>query len=209
MVNDILKGTTTVGLVCDNGVVLASERRATMGSFIASRTAKKIYQIGDKLGMTTAGGVGDAQSLVRIISAESKLYKMRTQEPMSVNAVATLLSNILSNNRYYPYYVQLLMGGVDKNGPRIFSLDAVGGQIDEKEAVANGSGSPIAYGVLEDRYYEKMPIDEGVELAVRAIHNAMKRDSACGDGIEVVKITEDAYEIVSEEKVTETINSLT
>ena len=187
------KGTTTIGLVCDKGVVLASEKRATMGHFIASKDAKKVYQIDDLVAMTTAGSVGDAQRLVKWMQVESRLYKMRREEPMTVKGIVSLLANILSGNRYYPYFVQLLVGGVDKNGPGIYSLDAVGGLIEEKKAVATGSGSPMAYGVLEDRYMEKMPIDEGVELAVRALHNAMKRDSASGDGIDVVKITTDGY----------------
>ncbi len=187
------KGTTTIGLVCDKGVVLASEKRATMGHFIASKDAKKVYQIDDLVAMTTAGSVGDAQRLVKWMQVESKLYKMRREETMTVKGTVSLLANILSGNRYYPYFVQLLVGGVDKNGPSIYSLDAVGGLIEEKKAVATGSGSPIAYGVLEDRYVEKMPIDDGVELVVRALHNAMKRDSASGDGIDVVKITTDGY----------------
>jgi proteasome beta subunit len=193
MDNTEYKGTTTIGLVCDTGVVLASERRATMGHFIASKDAKKVYQIDDLIAMTTAGSVGDAQRLVKWMQVEAKLYKMRREEPMTVKGIVSLLANILSGNRYFPFFVQLLVGGVDKNGPGIYSLDAVGGIIEEKKAVATGSGSPIAYGVLEDRYVDSMPIDEGVELAVRALHNAMKRDSASGDGIDVIKITSQGY----------------
>jgi len=192
------KGTTTIGLVCDKGVVLASEKRATMGNFIASKDAKKVYQIDDFIAMTTAGSVGDAQRLVKWMQVESRLYKMRREEPMTVKGIVSLLANILSGNRYYPYFVQLLVGGVDKNGPGIYSLDAVGGIIEEKKAVSTGSGSPMAYGVLEDRYVDNMPIDEGVELVVRALHNAMKRDSASGDGIDVVKITAEGYMHVDE-----------
>lgn len=195
------KGTTTVGLVCDKGVVMATERRATMGHFIASKDATKIYQIDDLVAMTTAGSVGDAQRLVKWMQVEAKLYKMRREEPMTVKGIVTLLANILSGSRYYPYFVQLLVGGVDKNGPSLYSLDAIGGVIEEKKAVSTGSGSPIAYGVLEDRYSERMPIDEGVELAVRAIHTAIKRDSASGDGIKVVKITAEGYEEIDENEV--------
>ena len=188
-----LKGTTTVGIVCNDGVVLATEQRATMGNFIASKTAKKIYQVDDLVAMTTAGSVGDAQQIVRMISVESKLYKMRRKESVTIKGLTTLLSNVLSGQRYYPLMVQLLVGGVDKNGPAIYSLDAMGGTIEETKAVATGSGSPMAYGVLEDRYTEGMNTDEGVELAVRALHNAMKRDSASGEGIDVVVIKKDSY----------------
>ncbi len=209
MDNSEYKGTTTIGLVCDKGVVLASEKRATMGHFIASKDAKKVYQIDDLIAMTTAGSVGDAQRLVKWMQVESKLYKMRREEPMTVKGIVSLLANILSGSRFYPYFVQLLVGGVDKHGPGIYSLDAVGGIIEEKKAVATGSGSPIAYGVLEDRYVEHMPIEEGVELAVRALHNAMKRDSASGEDIDVVKITLDGYVQVEEAEIKKLRNTFT
>jgi len=203
------KGTTTIGLVCDTGVVLATERRATMGHFIASKDAKKVYQIDDLIAMTTAGSVGDAQRLVKWMQVESRLYKMRREEPMTVKGIVSLLANILSGNRYYPYFVQLLVGGVDKNGPGIYSLDAIGGIIEEKKAVSTGSGSPMAYGVLEDRYVENMNIEDGVELAVRALHNAMKRDSASGDGIEVIKITADGYTKIEDTEIAKMRRALT
>ncbi len=196
-----LKGTTTVGIVCTDGVVLATEQRATMGNFIASKTAKKIYQIDDLMGMTTAGSVGDAQQLVRLISVEAQLYKMRRQESMTIKGITTLLSNILSGQRYYPFMVQLLIGGMDKKGPAVYSLDALGGNIEETQAVSTGSGSPMAYGVLEDRYRDDMNVEEGVDLAIRALHNAMKRDSASGNNIDVVKITREGYERLSSEEV--------
>lgn len=187
------KGTTTIGLVCSEGIVLASESRATMGFFIASKDAKKIYQIDDLVGMTTAGSVGDAQRLVKVMQVESKLYKMRRQENMTIKGIGSLLSNVLGSNRYFPYMVQLIVGGVDKTGPSLYSLDAMGGQLEETTAVSTGSGSPIAYGVLEDRYKKGLSMDEGVDLAVRALHNVVKRDAASGNGIKVVKITRDGY----------------
>lgn len=188
-----LKGTTTVGVVCTDGIVLASEQRATMGNFIASKTAKKVYQIDDLVGMTTAGSVGDAQQLVRVISVESKLYKMRRDESITIKGISTLMSNVLNGNRYYPLMVQLLIGGVDKNGPSIYSLDALGGSIEETKITSTGSGSPMAYGVLEDHYTKDMSIKEGTDLAIRAIHNSMKRDSASGNDIDVVVITKDTF----------------
>ena len=194
MVNDkVYEGTTTIGIVCEEGVILATESRATMGNFIASKDAKKVYQIDDLMGMTTAGSVGDAQRLVKTLQVEAKLYRMRRQESMTVKGTASLLANILAGNRYYPFMVQLLIGGFDKNGSSIYSLDALGGQLEETKAVSTGSGSPFAYGILEDRFKENMSIDEGLDLAVRALHNVMKRDSASGNGIKAVKITAEGY----------------
>jgi len=204
-----LKGTTTIGLVCKDGVVLATEKRATMGTFIASRDAKKIYQLDDMLAMTTAGSVGDAQQLARIMAAEAKLYKMRRSKPMSPKAASTLLANVLSGSKYFPFLVQLLVGGLNADGPSLFSLDPLGGQIEERNIAATGSGSLVAYGVLEDRYTEDIMVDEGVKLAIRALHTAMKRDAASGDGIEVVKITRDGITKLSEEEVNRIREALT
>lgn len=188
------KGTTTVGLVFKDGVILATEMRATMGNLIASKRAKKIYQITKRVGMTTAGGVGDAQQLVRLMQVESSLYEVRRSKTMSVGAVSTLLSNYLNQNRYYPYYVQLLVGGFDDKGPSIYSVDAMGGATKEEEIVATGSGSPFAYGILEDQYREGMDEAEARDLAIRAVKTAMRRDAGSGGDIMLVVITRDKYE---------------
>jgi len=205
IMDQIKKGTTTVGLICSGGasIVLASEKRATMGSFIASKDARKIYQIDDRLGITTAGIVGDAQALIRLMSVETELYKVRRGEPMTVKATATLLSNVLNSQRFYPYIVHLLLGGMDRYGAHIFSIDPFGGNTEEKEIAATGSGSPIAYGVLEDRYSKDMSLEEGTALAIQSLYSAIRRDSASGGEIEVVQITEDKYTTLGEERVKE------
>jgi len=196
-----MKGTTTIGLVFSSGVILATEKRATMGYMIASKKAKKVYKVADRIGMTTAGGVGDAQQLARILTVECNLYQIRRSRPITVGATATLLSNYLNQNRYFPYYVQLLVGGIDETGPSIYSVDAMGGATREEEIVATGSGSPMAYGVLEDRFTPKMSEDEAIDLAVRGLKSAMKRDAGSGEGIHVVIITKDKYEELNEDKL--------
>ena len=194
-----MKGTTTIGIVFANGVILATEKRATMGYMIASKKAKKVYQVAERIGMTTAGGVGDAQQLARILTVECNLYQIRRSRAITVGASATLLSNYLNQNRYFPYYVQLLVGGVDETGPSVYSVDAMGGATKEEEIVATGSGSPMAYGVLEDRFKKNMSEDEAIDIAVRGLKSAMKRDAGSGEGIQVVVITKDRYEVLSED----------
>jgi len=196
-----MKGTTTVGLVFSSGVILATEKRATMGYMIASKKAKKVYQVADRIGMTTAGGVGDAQQLARILTVECNLYQIRRSRPITVGATATLLSNYLNQNRYFPYYVQLLVGGIDESGPSVYSVDAMGGATKEEEIVATGSGSPMAYGVLEDRFVPQMSEDAAIDLAIRALKSAMKRDAGSGEGIHIVIITKDKYEELNEDKL--------
>lgn len=196
-----MKGTTTIGIVFADGVILATEKRATMGLMIASKKAKKVYQVADRIGMTTAGGVGDAQQLARILNVECNLYQIRRSRPITVGATATLLSNYLNQNRYFPYYVQLLVGGVDEKGPSVYSVDAMGGATKEEEVVATGSGSPMAYGVLEDRFKPDMTEEQAIEIAVRGLKSAMKRDAGSGEGINVVVITKDKFQTLSEDTV--------
>lgn len=193
-----LKGTTTIGIIFRDGVVLATEQRATMGNLVASRKAKKVYQISDRIGMTTAGGVGDAQQMARLMNVECNLYQVRRGKPITVAAASTLLSNFLNQNRYYPFFVQLLVGGVDAIGPALYSVDAMGGATREEEIVATGSGSPVAYGVLEDQFRSDMAEGEAVDLAKRALKAAMKRDIGSGEDISIVVITKDKYEELTE-----------
>jgi len=194
-----MKGTTTIGIVFKDGVILATEKRATMGYMIASKKAKKVYKVAERIGMTTAGGVGDAQQLARILTVECNLYQIRRSRSITVGASATLLSNYLNQNRYFPYYVQLLVGGIDETGPSVYSVDAMGGATKEEEIVATGSGSPMAYGVLEDRYRPNMTEDEAIDIAIRALKSAMKRDAGSGEGIHVVVITKDRYQEMGED----------
>lgn len=195
------KGTTTIGIACKDGVVLATERRATMGHFIASKDAKKVYQIDDLIAMTTAGSVGDAQRLVKWMQMEANLFRIQRGESITIKGLSTVLANILSNSRQYPFSVQLLIGGVDKNGNVLYSIDAVGGLIEECSFVATGSGSPMAYGVLEDRYVEDMLLDDGVKLAIRSLYSAIKRDSASGGIVNVIKISSDGITQITNDEI--------
>ena len=199
---DSKKGTTTLGLVCKDGVVAAAEHRATMGTMIAHKVAKKIFKIDEHMFLTTAGLVGDAQLLARYLKVEAELYKLEREEKMPIKGAATLMANILNQRKFYPYYVQLIIGGVDLTGPHIFALDPAGGAI-EDIYTTTGSGSPYVFGVLEDNYKEGMSVEEGIDLAIRALTAAMKRDSASGDGMDVVVVTKEGYRELSREEIEE------
>lgn len=193
-------GTTTVGIVCKDGVVLASDRRATMGYFIASKDIDKVYPIADTIGMTIAGSVGDAQQLIRWMKAELKMYQLRNGRKASVEAATTLLANILIQYKFYPFFVQLLVGGVDEDGPRLFSVDMLGG-ITEEKMISTGSGSPIAMGVIEDRFAEDKPIEDNLKIAARAVTMAMRRDAGSGERVDLVVITKDGFKRIPKEEV--------
>lgn len=202
-----LKGTTTVGIIFDKGVVVAADKRATMGSFIAAKEVEKVHAVGDRMALTIAGGVGDAQLLVRLLKAELELYKYAKGKAMSVQSAATLLANVLQGNKYYPYMVQLIVAGYDNgNGPALFDLDPFGGLIPERY-VSTGSGSITAYGLLDEYYRSNLTVDEAVRLAVRAVNAAMKRDSATGEGVDAIIITADQLKRLSREEVDAVVKS--
>jgi proteasome beta subunit len=151
--------------------------------------------------------VGDAQALIRWMRAEARLYRMRKGEEISVQAISTLMGNVLFSSRYFPLIVQLIIGGVDKTGAKLYSLDPLGSAIEDR-VIATGSGSPYAYGVLEDAYKENLDIDAATKVAVRAIRAALERDAMTGNGIDVIKITKEGAVKLSEEEVNKLIETL-
>jgi proteasome beta subunit len=205
---DVTKtGTTTLGMVCKDGVVIATEARATMGTLIAHKATKKLYKIDQHLALATAGLVGDLQVLARYLNAEANLYRLKRDMRMPVKSAATLMSNILNQRKFYPYYVQLILGGFDDSGGYVFSLDAAGGAIPDKYT-AGGSGSPYVFGVLEDSYKDGMSTDEGIDIAVRAITAATSRDAASGGNINVAVITKDGFKEVPEDDIKKRVEKL-
>jgi proteasome beta subunit len=194
-----LKGTTTVGVVCTDGVILSSDTRVTMGYFVAHKKGKKIYQIDDHIAMTISGSVADAQRVVEILKVNARLYKLNNGRPIPIQAASRLVANLLFSARLAPLIAQVLVGGVDSTGPHVFSLDPFGSLTEEKY-VATGSGSPIAYGVLEDKYKEGAKIEDILPVVIRAVDSAMKRDIASGDSFDVAVITEEGYRSLEPEQ---------
>jgi len=189
-------GTTTVGIICKDAVVLAAEKKSTLGYLVASKESEKILPLDIHIAMTIAGASGDAQVLARYLRAEFKLFEIEHRRKITVKGAAVLLSNILQSSKYFPYYVQLIIGGVDDFGPQIFDLDAIGGIEEAKKFTSTGSGSPIALGVLEDQYRDEMSVEEAKELAKRAIKAAIERDIGSGGrAIDIAVITKDGIKI--------------
>ena len=195
----VLKGTTTIGVVCKDGVILASDTRVTMGYFVAHKFGKKVYKIDDHLGITIAGTVADAQRVVDILTANAQLYKISMNRPMPVSSAARLAANILFSNRYLPLATQVLIGGVDNSGPHVYNIDPFGSLTEEK-SVSTGSGSPIAYGILEDSYREEATVDEMLPIIIKAVNAAMKRDIASGNSYNVTVINANGYRELTEEE---------
>ena len=188
----VLKGTTTIGIVCKDGVILASDTRVTMGFFVAHHKGKKVYRIDNHMAMTISGGVADAQRAVDILKANAQLYRINNNRPMPISVAARLVSNLLFSSRYAPLLAQVLIGGMDDTGPHVFAVDPFG-SVTEEKMTATGSGSPIAYGVLEDKYKPDVAIKDMLSIVVHAVNAAMKRDAASGDSYDVSVIDKKGY----------------
>jgi proteasome beta subunit len=185
-------GTTTVGLTTTDGVVLATDRRASLGNMVSSKAAVKISEIHPRGALTIAGSVSAAQALISNLEAEVDLYEARRGEEMSMQALSTLTSNFLRSGAFI--IVQPILGGVDDDGNHIYSIDAAG-SVMEEDYTATGSGTPFAYGVLEQQYEDGLSNDEARTVAAHAVKSAVERDTASGNGIIMSEITDEGVEI--------------
>lgn len=183
-------GATTIGVVCPDGVILASEKRVSYGYLIVSKGGKKVFKITDYIGAACAGLVSDMQILVRQVEAYANLYSLDVNRPVSVRSAAKLMSNLLFNRRLAPLITQTIVGGVDDEGTSLYVLDILGSVIPDKYA-AVGSGTQLALGLLEEGYKENLTIEAAKDLVVRAIKSAISRDTMSGDGVDLLIITKD------------------
>jgi proteasome beta subunit len=198
--DQIKKGTTTCALTCTDGVALAADTRASAGFFIADRHVMKIQKVDKHLGMTIAGGVADAQNLVDIMRYNANIYRLTNRELMPIKSAARLCSNVLFNQRFYPYYVQIILAGYDnKAGGQIYNIDLFGSMTSEK-FISTGSGSPVAYGYLESEFKDNLSVNESYKIAIQAIAAAIRRNAGTGDNINAVIIDKDGYRELSKEK---------
>jgi len=195
----VLKGTTTVGMALKDFVVLAADRRATSGFFISHKRARKILRIDDHIAATISGYVGDAQWLVDRLRVSAALYRVNNNEPMPVSAAANVASMMLFGNR--PLLIaHVLIGGVDRQGGALYSIDWLG-TVTREKFTATGSGSPFAISILESSYREDMEEEEAIKLAVRAVRMALRRDPGSGEGVDIVVVDRKGYKELRGEEV--------
>jgi proteasome beta subunit len=203
-------GTTTLGIVCKDGVILATDKRMTLGGggmplFVAHKKADKVFLLNEKIGVTTAGNVSDIQYTLKLTKSELKIKKLRTKIDPSVKETANLFGMIAYEaiRRFSPVIAitGFIIAGMDEKGSGLYQIDPDGSVIEHKNYVADGSGMIIAYGVLEDSWKENISVEEGTKLAVRAVNAAMQRDTGSGEGIDVVVIDKNGARKVVEEEV--------
>ncbi len=192
MENTLKTGTTTVGIACKDGIVLAADKRATAGTMIVDKRADKVHVISEDFAVTIAGGVSDAQLLIKLIRAELKLKEVRTNKKPTAKEAANLLGGLLYSNirrmSMIPGITHFLLGGKDTSGVYLYDLFPDGSVTKIRDFVSSGSGSVFAYGVLETQYHPEITTSEAVKLAVKSINTALQRDSCSGNGIDVVVI---------------------
>ncbi len=194
-------GTTTVGLIGKDCVILAADQKATMGNIAADLASTKIYQINNKVAVTTAGGSGDSLAMIRFLRSHAKLYEIERENPLTPKAAITLLANVLNSNRYYPYMAYMLLGGYNGK-PELYSIDAVGGSSSEEKFTSMGSGFELAYGYLEEAFKEGMPMEKAIEIAIKSVKVAKKRDIfSGGESITVFVITKDGVRELEKKEV--------
>ncbi|MBS3136566.1 proteasome subunit beta [Candidatus Woesearchaeota archaeon] len=193
--NTVKTGTTTVGVKCKDGIVLAADKRATSGYLIAHKKVLKILEITDRIAVTTAGTVSDIQLLVKLLQAETRLKDIRTGQKSSVKEVVSLLGNMVySNIRKFsviPGLSHFIVGGADSHGYHLYDVGADGSILGVEDYVSSGSGSVMAYGVLEALYTSDLNAEKAAELCKKAINAAVQRDIASGNGIDIVVINRD------------------
>lgn len=201
----VKKGTTTVGLVCKDGIVLAADKKATAGNFIADKKVEKVRKITDNIAVTIAGGVSDIQLLLKLIRAELNLKKVRSGKEANLREAANLLSTIVFHNiRKFSTIIGVtafIMGGQDNEGFHLYGISPDGSLTEEDEFTSDGSGSMMAYGVLDSTYVKGMSVADGIKLAVKAINSAIQRDTYSGEGIDVYTITKEGVKKVLAKKL--------
>lgn len=198
-------GTTTVGIVCKEGIVLAADRRASAGYMVADKKSRKVILINEDLAVTTAGLVSDIQLLIKVIKAQLKLIEIRRAKKSTVKQAANLLGGMVYSNirrmSMIPGIVGFILGGKDLAGFHLYNLGVDGSITEVDDYTADGSGMQFAVGVLESTYKKDMTINDGIKLAVTAINTAIQRDIATGNGIDVVTITKDGAKLVLEREI--------
>lgn len=189
----MVPGATAVGIKCKDGVVLGNDRRATWGYTVTNKTTQKLFKITDNVGMAAYGLIGDFQFVSRVLKAQAALYELDALDKISTKSVAKMLSNMLYSRKMAPLYTNLIIAGVDKDGPQVYTLDGLGSLIPE-EFGATGTGMLLSMGILEADYKPDMSIEDGVKLVEKAIRNSIKRDAMSGNGIDLLIITKEGAE---------------
>lgn len=192
MAFQFMPGATAIGITYQDGITLAAEKRISYGNFVVNKNTRKIFPITDQVASACAGMVADMQVLTRQVEALAKIRKLETRREMATNSVAKLMSVIMFERRYFPLLTQVIVGGVQTT-PEIYTLDPLGSLLPDNYA-AVGTGAELALGIIDSEYKKNMTEDASKKLAIKAIKSSVQRDSASGDGIDILTITKKGIE---------------
>ncbi|MHA1683867.1 MAG: proteasome subunit beta [Promethearchaeota archaeon] len=194
----VIPGAVSVGVKCKDGVVLGNERRVIWGYTVTNKKVKKVFKITDKIGFTVSGLISDMQMLVKIMRANVNIFELSNQTTMSVKALTKLLAGYLYQRKMAPLYTQVIVGGIDKSGPSLYTLDPIGSLIPDDFA-ATGSATTMAISMLESEYRTEMTVAEGKALVEKSIINSIKRDATTGEMLDILVITKDGSKGMSKD----------
>ena len=189
----MVPGACGVAIKCKDGVVLGNDRRATWGYTVTNKMTRKVFKITDYIGLTAYGLIGDFQILVKILRAQANLYLLDAGERISTKSMGKMVSNYLYSRKMMPLLTNLVVAGIDKDGPKLYTLDALGSLMPEDYGTT-GTGMLLSIGILEAEYDPSILVKDGEKLVEKAIRNAMKRDVMSGNGIDLLIITEKGAE---------------
>jgi proteasome beta subunit len=192
MAFQFMPGATAIGLTYQDGIILAADKRISYGNFVVNKNTKKIFPITDLVASACAGMVADMQVLTRQVGALGKIRKLETRREMATNSVAKLMSVIMFERRYFPLLTQVIVGGVHTT-PEIYTLDPLGSLLPDNYAVV-GTGAELALGLIDSEYKKNMTEDASKKLAIKAIKSSIQRDSASGDGVDILAISKKGIE---------------
>ncbi|MHA1150089.1 MAG: proteasome subunit beta [Promethearchaeota archaeon] len=184
----MVPGAVGVAIKCKNGVVLGNDRRATWGYTVTNKRTKKVFKITENIGLAAYGLIGDFQILVKILRAQANLYELDAGYKISTHSLGKLVSNYLYSRKMYPLYTNLVVAGMDEDGPALYTLDALGSLMPDDYGVA-GTGMLMSIGILEAEYKPDMTVAQGTKLVEKVIRNSIKRDAMTGNGIDLLIIT--------------------
>ena len=205
----VKRGTTSIGVKCPEGIVLAVDKRTT-STLVESSSIEKLFKIDDHIGAATSGLVADARALVERARVEAQINKITYSEPIRVDSLAKKLCDMLQlytqNGGVRPFGSALIIGGVTKKGCKLFETDPSGALIEYK-ATAIGYGRKEAMSYFEENYSEDISLDDAIKLSLDAIYSA--NDSNIKDSsIEIAIVDENGYNKLSEDEVNNHVNDL-
>ncbi len=186
----MVPGAAGIAIKCKDGVVIGNDNRATWGYTVVNKSTKKVFKITDYIGLAAYGLIGDFQILTKIMRAQANLYLLDAGDRISTQSMGKLVSNYLYSRKMYPLYTNIVVAGMDKDGPKLFTLDAIGSLMPDDYGTI-GTGMLLSIGILEVEYKPDMSVEAGEKLVEKAIKAAIARDAMSGNGIDILTITKD------------------